>query len=299
MIVAPRRSGIAGLRADLALGRRLRQTQYDVAIDFHGGPRASLLTWLSGAPERIGYEVVGRSWMYTRRIARPRALRARHSVENQWDLLAPFGVARADPSRYPIEIAVDQAAAEAVAARLQRERVGATDQLIVVHVSAGNPFRRWPIESFVEVVAALAGQSSRRRLLVTSGPSDAGAASHVLARARERLPVEARDRVLAGADVSLAELRALVDRAALYIGGDSGPVHVASASQVPILTLYGPTLPARSAPWRAASLRAAAVEVANLPCRPCDQRACLPGDFRCLTRIDPGEVIAAAERLLH
>ena len=48
-------------------------------------------------------------------------------------------------------------------------------------------------------------------------------------------------------DFSLSELRALVDRAALYIGGDSGPMHIAATSHVPMISLYGPTLPARSA----------------------------------------------------
>src|SRR5580765_4754690 len=71
VIVAPRVRGLRGVLADVALGRRLKAAQYDVAIDFHGGPRASLLTWLSGAPVRIGYEIAGRGWMYTRRIARP------------------------------------------------------------------------------------------------------------------------------------------------------------------------------------------------------------------------------------
>src|SRR5436853_390881 len=47
VIVTPRMHGLAGLLADLRLGRRLRTARYDVAIDFHGGPRASLLTWLS------------------------------------------------------------------------------------------------------------------------------------------------------------------------------------------------------------------------------------------------------------
>src|SRR6476661_2891654 len=71
IIVAPRRRGVGGLVHDLALGRRLRARRYDLAIDFHGGPRAALLTWLSGAPVRIGYEITGRTWMYTHRIARP------------------------------------------------------------------------------------------------------------------------------------------------------------------------------------------------------------------------------------
>src|SRR6478736_9067309 len=70
VIVAPRGHGLRGLISDLALARELRAERYDLAIDFHGGPRASLLTWLSGAPDRLGYEVAGRGWMYPRRIAR-------------------------------------------------------------------------------------------------------------------------------------------------------------------------------------------------------------------------------------
>jgi ADP-heptose:LPS heptosyltransferase len=104
--------------------------------------------------------------------------------------------------------------------------------------------------------------------------------------------------VLQCGEFSLAELRALFDRAALYIGGDSGPLHVAATTAVPIVGLYGPTLPARSAPWRASRWRSEAVEVSDLPCRPCDQRTCEPGDFRCLGRIEPQQVIDAAERLL-
>src|SRR5579862_8057588 len=54
VIVAPRVGGLRQLRRDLALARRLRATRLDVAIDFHGGPRSSLLAWLSGARVRIG-----------------------------------------------------------------------------------------------------------------------------------------------------------------------------------------------------------------------------------------------------
>lgn len=80
VIVATSPHAPGRLRADVALIRRLRSERYDLAIDFHGGPRSSLLVWASGAPRRIGYQVAGRSWMYTTAVARPRALRPRHSV---------------------------------------------------------------------------------------------------------------------------------------------------------------------------------------------------------------------------
>jgi ADP-heptose:LPS heptosyltransferase len=97
---------------------------------------------------------------------------------------------------------------------------------------------------------------------------------------------------------TLAELRGLLDRATLFIGGDSGPLHVAATSAIPIVALYGPTLPVRSAPWRDRSLVTESVEITDLACRTCDQRVCAPGDFRCLTGILPADVMAAAERAL-
>jgi ADP-heptose:LPS heptosyltransferase len=135
-------------------------------------------------------------------------------------------------------------------------------------------------------------------VLVTSGPSDHAAAARVVQAARRAAPAAAA-RLVDAEGVSLGELRALMDRAALFVGGDSGPLHVAATSDVPILGLYGPTLPIRSAPWRPRHLPTAAVDAGQLPCRPCDQRACVPGDFRCLTRIGASDVRAAAERLLE
>jgi lipopolysaccharide heptosyltransferase II len=295
VIVAPRRPGWRGLAGDLALARSLRMARYDLAIDFHGGPRASLLTWLSGAPVRIGYDVVARGWMYTRRVARPRELRRRHSVENQFDLLAALDIPPPDRSMFPVEMAVDAAAVRAVNDRLARAGVGPGDPIVVLHVSAGNPFRRWPISSFVTLVETLVKDDPRRRVVITSGPSEQDAAGVVIAEARIRLPasLDRPGNIVSCGEFSLAEL---CDRAVLYIGGDSGPLHIAATTSVPVVGLYGPTLPVRSAPWRSGLLVAESVDAGELPCRPCDQRVCAPGDFRCLTWITPDQVVAAARR---
>jgi ADP-heptose:LPS heptosyltransferase len=254
------------------------------------------LTWLSGAPDRIGYDVAGRGWIGAPdRAAR---LRPRHSVENQWDLLAPLGVAPADRSAFPMEMAPDAAAVAEVAGRLSRAGVAGGDRLVVIHVSAGNPFRRWPAAHFVDLVVSLASGDPARRVVVTSGPSEGDAAGGVIAAARARLDPARADRVLSCGEFSLAELRALLDRASLYIGGDRGPLHVAATTGVPIVGLYGPTLPVRSAPWRAGTWITESVDAGELPCRPCDQRVCEPGDFRCLTSIAPARVFEAAERAL-
>jgi ADP-heptose:LPS heptosyltransferase len=84
----------------------------------------------------------------------------------------------------------------------------------------------------------------------------------------------------------------------LFVGGDTGPLHIAATTATPIVGIYGPTESARSAPWRDPRLATESVEVAGLPCRPCDQRVCEPGDFRCLTTLKPEDVLSAAERAM-
>jgi ADP-heptose:LPS heptosyltransferase len=286
------------LRADVALVRRLRHERYDLAIDFHGGPRSSLLTWLSGAPTRIGYEVAGRSWMYTIRVPRPRILRPRHSVVSQWDVLLPLGIAPPDPETDATEMPPDPGAVSAVAQRLALAGIGVANPVVVLHVSAGNPFRRWPATSFVELVCRLASADPNRRIILTSGPSDAAAASAIAQDARARLAAPARQAVVECGEFDLGELRALISQAAVYIGGDSGPLHIAGTTGVPIVGLYGPTLPVRSQPFRGAKYSSAAADVPDLPCRPCDQRRCEPGDFRCLTMISAETVARLAEHAL-
>ncbi|HOC17519.1 MAG TPA: glycosyltransferase family 9 protein [Vicinamibacterales bacterium] len=296
-VIVARAPGAAGRAlADLSLARQLRRGRFDLAIDLHGGPRAATLALLSGARRRIGYAIPGRSWLYTDRVPRPRQLRARHSVENQWDLLGPLGVAPPDRERDATEMPVSPAAAATAAAKLDAAGLADRGGLVVIHVSAGNPFRRWPAEAFAALAEGLVARDPRTRVLLLSGPSEYEAARAIGARARAATGVSAA-RIVDQVELDLRELRAVLEDAALFVGGDSGPLHVAGTSRVPVVGLYGPTLPARSAPWRPARYVTESVEVA-LPCRPCDQRRCEPGDFRCLGRVTPAAVLAAAERAM-
>jgi lipopolysaccharide heptosyltransferase II len=301
LLVIPRSRGLRRILDDLGLAQRLRRKRFDLVIDLHGGPRSSWLTLATGAPQRIGYAIAGRRWMYTKAVPRARELRARHSVVNQWDLLEAIGGWRggtADAGRDAVEMPVDPAADARVGARLTALGVTAEHELILAHVSAGNPFRRWPEPAFVASLTELAAANDRRRIIVSSGPSDRDAATRISTAVRSALG-ERRSRLLDFGEFDLPELRALISRSRAFIGGDTGPLHIAATSTTPVVGLYGPTLPARSAPWRDRSVPTVSLEVDGLPCRPCEQRVCEPGDFRCLTRIRPEQVIAAAESVMR
>jgi lipopolysaccharide heptosyltransferase II len=298
VIVIPLTFGLRRIVDDFQIGRQLRHRQFDVVIDFHGGPRASWLAWLTGAPKRIGYTVVGRSWMYTHAVDRPRALRARHSVENQWDLLEPLGVPRFNRALDPVNMVETAKARERVELMLASAGVPHNAPLVVLHVSAGNPFRRWPLEHFAETAASLVARDPQRYVVLTSGPSEAEAADRVGQLARQALAADLGGHVARCGEFALDELKSLVARAAVYIGGDSGPLHIAATTDTAIVGIYGPTLPARSAPWRDPAIATESVELHDLSCRPCDQRVCVHGDFRCLSRITAGMVVEAAELAL-
>jgi ADP-heptose:LPS heptosyltransferase len=220
-------------------------------------------------------------------------------VLNQWDLLAPLRFGPPDPEVDVTHMPLSQDACRSAEMKLREAGVDPGDRpLVVVHVSAGNPFRRWPAESFVSLVASLARTDPGRRILLLSGPSESEAARAIGSTARallRRQPGE--EAIVDGVELDLRELRATLEHAALFVGGDSGPLHIAGTTEVPIVALYGPTLAARSAPWRPARCATESIEL-PLECRPCDQRRCSPGDFRCLGRILPETVAAAAERAL-
>ena len=298
VIVAPLSSGLSRWRVDAALALRLRRARFDAVIDFHGGPRSSLLTWASGAARRIGYDVSGRGWMYSERVDRPRTHRPRHSVENQWDLLTQFMPRLAPPSVHtdPVEMPEDAAAHTRADERLRAHGLDPHGPFVVMHVGAGNEFRRWPEQAFASVVQGLHAQEPDRRMILTTGAAQAPAAETVRRLAvAGGVPGQA---VAVMCDLDLAELRSLVGRARLFVGGDSGPAHIASTTTVPMVVLFGPITPQVWGPWRSPALATETVDVGPLPCRPCHQRHCEPGDFRCLRGLAPEAVLAAAHRAL-
>jgi ADP-heptose:LPS heptosyltransferase len=237
--------------------------------------------------------------MYTDVVARTHS--ARHSILNQWDLIAAVDAGLAgSPARATdgVEMPADAAARSTLDAKLAGLGITTSMRVALLHVSAKNVFRRWPESSFAQVAAAIVCNGDDRAVVIFGGPSDREAAERITLAARA-LAGDAGARIVGGEGWTLSELRAAMDRAALFIGGDSGPLHIASTSEVPIVALYGPTLPSQWAPWRAESLPTRTIDAGPLPCRPCTQRVCEPGDFRCLTNLRIDHVQSAVEALLE
>lgn len=260
--------------------RRLRREKYDLAIDFHGGPRASRLAWLSGAKLKVGYELKHKEFCYDIRIPRSREGAPIHSVENHLNLIRAAGIDVQEPWPRLTLPPAEKEEGERID-RLWAEQKLDSSKVVVLHIGAGNEFRDWGRQNLVALAARLAGMPGIRVLLVGSR-QDAPRA--------EEIRTESRESVLSLAGrLNLIELREVIERSALFIGPDSGPMHIAAATSTPIVALFGPNLSAYNSPWKA---KATIIEK-TLGCRPCKQRKCLTRDFRCLRSITVDEVLQA------
>jgi heptosyltransferase II len=161
----------------------------------------------------------------------------------------------------------------------------------VLHPGALNmEAKRWLPERWAAVADSLQSHGGRRVVLVGS-PAEAGLAAEV--ECRMATPV-----VNLAGGTTLEELVALLGRARLFMGGDSGPLHLASALGVPSVSVYGPTDPTFTGPLHPAA------RVVRAPCdcspcyRPTGGTGCLRGDVACMARVSVEDVLRAAEELL-
>jgi len=251
----------------------LRAQRYEVAVDFQGAVRSALLARWSGAPAVYGAaqprENVA-SMFYTRQVI----ARGSHIVEQNLSLAE--AVARRQLEIPKIEFPYDAAVEKKCDDRLRD--IG---NFALLNPGAGWGAKRWPAERYGDVARRLAQDGVKS--LINFGPGE-----ETLMQAVE----SASEGTAKGIACSLTELIALTRRARLFIGGDTGPMHLAAALGIPVVTIFGPTNPARNGPFgtRNIVLRSSASPTTHTRRSQPD-----PG----MLEISCDEVVAAARTLLR
>ncbi len=222
----------------------LRRARYSCVVDFQGLYKSALLARLSGAPRRIGFarshaREGGASLFYTDRVVPA----ATHVVIQNLALAARAGAQvppSLSPKDFPLRVPADAEASVA-------QRLGEHDLREYFLLSPGGGWKSkcWPPELYGDVHGRLAKRLGCRGL-VSFGPGERELAEAVLQAAGKSAPV-----VL---EMNLPELMAAVRGARVFIGGDTGPLHLAAALGTPVVGLYGPTDPARNGPYSAADI---------------------------------------------
>lgn len=269
----------------------LRRGRYDLAILFQKAFEAAALAFLAGVPSRIGYAADFRTPLLTTPLTPPPP--GTHHVEVFLGLARALGCPVRDPEP---TFHLDEASRQRAGSILQEAGRVEELPLLAIHPGASKEPRAWHPERFGD----LAGRLSRgtdAQVVLLGGPSD----HEELARIASYLPP--RRAVIPARPVSIKEMGAILERCRIFIGNDSGPMHVAAALGVPTVGIFGPGSPSRTAPIA----RPGRLQIVSrfYPCSPCRQRffrECPPapsGKPFCLEEISVEEVERAALRLLR
>jgi len=276
----------------LQMLRILRRARYDLAISI-SGDMGSILTRLSGARRRIGYAGEAYRFFLTDPVPGGRYRIRQHETAYTLALARAAGADTEQADARP-KLAYSPAAGKRVLAMLQESRssLGHEGPLIALHGGARNgQAKRWPTGHFARLAERLTTELDAM-VVLTGAKNEAPLAEAIQSQCSSRL-------VNLVGQTSLPELVALLAASDLVISGDSGPMHIASALETPLIALHGPTDPALSGP----NSPFAVILRRDLWCSPCyDASAtaeCPFGNPVCMKSLSPDLVFATAEAQLR
>lgn len=309
-------------RALWELTQTLRAERYDLGIDVRGDVLTALLMAGIGVRRRVGWSMGGGGFLLTD-VAE--WVPGRHEVLSRLALLERIlDLAEDDPPRvqvyardadrervarllleaWPRPIRSERKKPVAVSSRgrtvrldspmtrrwpaladadsLHAGRFGDEAPLLAVHLGAGTAAKRWPARHWHNLIGRFLNEGWR--IAIVGGPDDA--------QWSQNLPEHPALRDWTGR-LALTETAALLERADLFIGADSGPAHLAACAGIASVVLFSGTNISRQ--WRPWSRRSLVLK-AKVPCRPCHNKTCPLIDHPCMTRIHPDRVHRAARR---
>lgn len=294
-----RRSGCwAMLTAAWSLGRRMKSGRYDLGIDVRGDILSIFLLVLARIPLRVGWAMGGGGFWLTH-VGRWRP--GRHEVLSRMELLRALGIETPERDAIRLDLAIsddDRAAADRHLSRLwtphqwlqtcvrgdylHRKPTTLTQPLAVVHPIAGTQAKRWPIAYWMRLVSGLRDEGF---FVAVIGATEDKALTEMLRRQSGVID-------LAGT-LAVPETLALLERAELFIGVDSGPAHLAAVTNTRSVVLFsGTNHPAQWRPWskNVLGLRH------RVSCSPCHRKLCPLADHPCMTGLSPERVLKLAVR---
>jgi heptosyltransferase II len=279
----------AGLTGKWALAGQLRRQGFDLAILFQNAFEAALLSFLAGVPRRCGYAIDGRGLLLSDPIALPDRRSPPHLVRYYWDILKPLGLT-GDPAAPRLVVFPEEE--QAMEERFVKGGLPSSDLVVGINPgSTGGRAKRWLPERFAEAADRLCrtireSRGQEASVVIVGGKEEEQLGQEIAAR------LSSRSLVLSGA-TTIRELMAALKRCEILLTNDSGPMHVANALQVPVVSIFGSTDWRKTAPFGNPD----GLVRQPVDCAPCMLLDC-PIDHRCMTRVTVDQVYESATKQL-
>ena len=295
-----RRSGCWSMfTAALGLGRRMKAERYDLGIDVRGDILSIFLMVLAGIPRRAGWSMGGGGFWLTN-VARWEP--GRHEVLSRLALLESMGIDLPEPVERRVHLEFQESHKRSVDMHLRRlwtphqwlracvERADEQAHyatrlaapLVVVHAGAGTQAKRWPVSYWRRLIDGLRAEGF---FVVLIGAADDVPFSEMIRRRPGVIDLTGL--------LELQETLALMARADLFVGVDSGPAHLAAVGGTRSVVLFSGTN--RPAQWRPWSRQVLGLRH-RVACSPCHQKLCPLADHACMTGMTPEHVLKMALR---
>ena len=289
-----------GLRAWARLRRELRLFAPDLTVDCQGNLKSALATWLSRAPRRAGLDALDWREPLGARALTESAPPVRngapahagpHAVERMLALARHLAGAAAEPARF--DAGLDPR--ERARGRELLERYLPGGRGVVLQLGDARDLRSWPLARHAELARAL--ERAREPHVVLSGPGEQ-AEGRALERELGSGPLRRHWVGQRGLRELAAFFAAAAEGGATFVGADSGPMHMAWAAGLPVVSLAGPQSHRRTGPWappeRAGSPHRVVRSARELACAPCLARRCSHAEGPvCMASIDAASVVRA------
>ncbi|UCB57436.1 MAG: lipopolysaccharide heptosyltransferase II [Candidatus Omnitrophota bacterium] len=270
-----------GLMGKLRLIRLLRAKHFDTVFLLHRSFTRTLICWLSGIPERIGYYTKKRARLLTKSIMPSKD--EPHRIEYFLDIARSCGI-KAENSGY--DFFVSREDKDYIKELLHEEKLlKESDFLVVINPGGNWDLKRWPKENFSQLADRLIKECDAK-VIITGAQDDLKLAQDIKAGMKNS-PL-----ILCGR-TSLGQLAALMARVNLVISNDSGPMHIALSQKANVVCLFGPTSSKITGPCGNGNYT---VLQKDIGCQvPCYELNC--PDNRCMKAIGVDEVFQAVEKI--
>lgn len=269
----------------------LRKRGFDVVVDFFGNPRSALLSYLSGAPMRIGGAFGSRGRLFTHPIkddGKPKTAVEFHAMYVQ-----PLDV---DVRSWKTEIVLTDDERREARIYLQWQDVDLSKPLVGLHPGATWPAKLWPAERFARLANMISTQLGAQ-VIITQGPKDGDVISKLSGKVGswvKILPV-----------MPLRQLAALVAQCSVYVSNDAAPMHIAVAVDTPTVGIFGPGEENIWFPYVPPYYPATSKHIAlrkDVFCHPCHLNVCNRqgnGYMECMKLLSVEEVYAEVRKRLE
>lgn len=263
----------------------LRAQKFDIAVLLQNAFEAAWFAWRAGIPERIGYARDGRSLLLTQAVAVPRSGEIpAHELYYYLELLRRVGWLDSLPHESFIKLEVSEESRKRAGEFLLS--AGVKPDSLRIAIGAGASYgsaKCWPPDRFAELANRLQAHTGANVILF--GARAEAPVSSAIAAGMRVPPIDLTGKT------AINDLPALLSQCHLFIGNDSGAMHVAAAVGLPVVAVFGSTDPFGTAP---VTPRCSILQEKPY-CSPCFLRRC-PTDHRCMTRVMPDPVEAAAKQ---